>query len=329
MFGGGSDYPEYFQTNKCLVLSAAIQRFCYVAFRDLPPFFKTHKSRIVWSKIELVDTTEEIQHPSVRAVLRSFGVDGGVEVHHFSDLPSRSGIGSSSAFTVSLIAAVSTHQGKQIRGMSLASRAIDIERSTNAEPVGIQDQITSAIGGVLEIRVSTTQEISVSKLNLSREYLSQLESSILMGFYGTERLSSEFSKRAVEGITSTRDIQAIATMVDIAEQALAGLKNERSIEFMGSLLNETWQLKKSLHSATESLGTIDELFQAAIREGASGGKLMGAGGSGFFYVLAPPSRHEQIKSRLSSIRIWNPVRFDFEGAVVAASPRLFGKSNEK
>jgi len=329
LFGGGSDYPEYFQTRKCQVVSAAIQRFCYVALRDLPPFFKTHKSRIVWSRIELVDDPEEIQHPSVRAVLQSYGVLEGVEIHHFSDLPSRSGIGSSSAFTVALIAAVSKFLGQELQGMQLATRAIHIERNINEEPVGIQDQITSAIGGLIEIRASQSQEVSASQLSLSHEYISHLESSILMGFFGNERLSSDFSEKAIDGIMSTRDIQAIDSMVDIAEQASVGLKKECSIEYLGSLLNETWRLKQSLNSATADLRVIDDLFQAAIMEGATGGKLMGAGGSGFFYVLAPPSRHERIRRRLSSIRIWNPIKFDLVGAVVGDSSRLFGESNEQ
>jgi len=329
LFGGGSDYPEYFQHQKCLVISAAIQRYCYVALRDLPPFFKTHRSRVVWSKIELVDEVSEIEHPSVRAVLNSFGVVDGVEIHHFSDLPSRSGIGSSSAFTVALIAAVSKYCGKPLRGMPLASSAIHVERDINAEPVGIQDQITCALGGLLEIRASGDKELSAQQINVSRDYVAHVESSILMGFFGSERYSSEFSEKAIAGIKNSRDLHAVEHMVEIAEQAIIGLKNQCSIEHLGCLLNETWLQKKSLSSASENLKLVDELFVAAMEEGATGGKLMGAGGSGFFYLLAPKSQHERIKSRLRSIQIWNPISIDFEGAVVADSSQLFKEFNEQ
>jgi len=182
--------------------------------------------------------------------------------------------------------------------------------------------------GLLEIRASGDKELSAQQINVSRDYVAHIESSILMGFFGSERYSSEFSEKAIAGIKNSRDLHAVEHMVEIAEQAVIGLKNQCSIEHLGSLLNETWLQKKSLSSASENLKLVDELFVAAMEEGATGGKLMGAGGSGFFYLLAPKSQHERIKSRLRSIQIWNPISIDFEGAVVADSSQLFKEFNE-
>jgi D-glycero-alpha-D-manno-heptose-7-phosphate kinase len=318
LFGGGTDYPEYFKDNKCLVLSVAINKHCYISLRNLPPYFNTHKSRFVWSKIELVSELSEISHVGARNILEYFQVDDDLELHHFGDLPSRSGIGSSSAFTVALITAITKHKKISLSGFDLAKTAIHIEKNMNNENVGIQDQITSSLGGLLRID-AYNDEINAQAVLAPKDYLSKLEDSILLGFYGNPRSAEYFSAKATQGIKSGRDISALRNINQIAEEALASIQAECEIEVLGKLIDETWRLKLELSSRDASLDDICLMFETAKKCGAYGGKLMGAGGSGFFYLLAPPETHDIIKSCLSTVKVWLGISFDYVGAAVQDS----------
>jgi len=313
LFGGGTDYPDYFLGRGTLVICAAINRHCFVTLKELPPFFETHQTRVVWSRIELVKTNDEIQHPAVNACLDDFQIHSGVEIHHSGDLPARSGIGSSSAFTVSLCAALGLLTNVPHSRDELAKRAIRIEQERMGENVGIQDQIASTWGGVSAVHVNESGEFMREEVTLSVDYKRELEDSLMLGFIGDSRNSSEFSSLAVMGIKSGKDIAALDESRDIALKALHLLRKELPVAQLGELVDQTWQLKMQLSSNKSNLDGVAEVIDTAKGLGAWGGKLMGAGGSGFFYLLAPRDRHQQIRQRLPHVKTWVPVRLDLVG----------------
>jgi len=311
-FGGGTDYPDWYLKRGGAVLSMAINKYCYITGRHLPPFFGV-RHRIVWSHIEMVGTISEILHPAVRAGLGAAGYDDdeGVELHHQGDLPARSGIGSSSAFAVGLINVLKAMRGESISTHDLAQAAIDLEQNTLKETVGCQDQIASAYGGVNVIRFNTDSTITVDPVGLADGQRTAFEQHLMVFYTGMTRLSSTLSKQLVDNFDSkAKNLERMQAMVPQAVDML----RQCDFESFGKLLHEAWMLKRSLTSSI-STATIDRIYDDALRAGALGGKLLGAGGAGFMVFVVPVDRQRTVRAALQHL-INVPVRADFTGSTI-------------
>lgn len=310
-FGGGTDYPAWYRDHGGTVLGATIDKYCYLTCRYLPPFFK-HRIRVVYSQIENCQMVDEIAHPAVREVLRYLQIERGVEIHHDGDLPARSGMGSSSAFTVGLLHALYALKGRMPTKRQLAAESIQIEQEMIKETVGSQDQVLAAFGGFNHVIFSQDGEISVKPVTLSGERLRELSSHLMLFYTGIERTASDIAGSYVTDVDGKRS--QLRIMKGLVEESLAILNNGQDITAFGALLDEGWQAKRSL-SAKVSNTYVDELYAHAISSGALGGKLLGAGGGGFMLLFVPPSRQNQVKEALKRF-ISVPFHFDFSGSQI-------------
>jgi len=292
------------------VLATGIDKYCYITCRSLPPFFE-HKSRLVYSKVELVNDVSEIQHPVVKAVLTEMGFTEGLEIHHDGDLPARAGLGSSSSFTVGLIHALKGMRGEMISGEELARQAIHIEQEALAENVGSQDQITAACGGFNKVIFHPNGTFSLQPVLIDFEKLRFLESHLMLYFTGLVRFSSDVAKAQVENIPKKgKELSALSQMVD---EALAILNRKPlALNDFGKLLHESWKHKKSL-SDRVSTPEIDQIYESALASGAVGGKILGAGGGGFLLLFVPPERQSAVREKLKRL-IHVPFRFESMGS---------------
>jgi len=297
-FGGGTDYPEWYHENGGSVLATTIDKYCYISCRHLPPFFE-HKHRIVYSKIESVKTTEEIQHPVVRAVLSNLSITDGLEIHHDADLPARSGLGSSSSFTVGLINVLNALKGLQISKQDLAKQATYIEQEVLKETVGSQDQVLAAFGGFNRIDFRPDDSFNISPVIINKDLVEQLQSHMLLFFTGLSRFSSDIARDKVSNFTNR--FQELTRIKEMVDEGMSILQSPSTpIMDLGKLIHESWKLKRSL-SAKVSTPKIDEIYEAGIKAGATGGKILGAGGGGFILFFAEPKNHKKIRERLKSL----------------------------
>lgn len=293
-FGGGTDYPVWYRENGGQVLSTTIDKYCYISVRYFPPFFP-YKHRIVYSKIETINTIDEITHPAVRAVMQFFNVEKGLSVHHDGDLPARTGLGSSSAFTVGLLHALHTLQGAEISKEELAKEAVRLEQDILKENVGSQDQVAVTYGGFNKITFSQNGDFAVEPVHVSSEQVEELESSLRLYFTGFSRYASEVAKTQIENTQNReRELTLMHTMVD---EGIRILNENKGMEEFGRLLNETWQIKKSLSDKITN-PEIDAMYEKAIKAGALGGKLLGAGGGGFMLLCIPQDKQESVRQAL-------------------------------
>ncbi len=312
-FGGGTDYPAWYQEHGGVVLSTSIDKYCHISCRYLPPFFE-HKQRIVYSLIENVRSVEEIKHPAVRAVLGWAGCDDrGLEIHHDGDLPARSGLGSSSSFTVGLIYAIAALRGKYISKDELAAQAIHMEQQIIKENVGSQDQISASFGGFNRIDFKRNDSFEVSPIILTKNRLQEFESHLMLCFTGFSRIASEVAKSKIENFKSRRaELNRMKEMVDEAIQILQNPKTP--IVEVGRLLHQSWLCKRSL-SDKVSTPEIDYLYEEAMRVGAVGGKILGAGGGGFLLLFVKPELQSKVQDRLKHL-VHVPFRFENSGSRV-------------
>ncbi|MGY9005582.1 MAG: GHMP family kinase ATP-binding protein [Alphaproteobacteria bacterium] len=298
LFGGGTDYPEWFLEHGGAVLGMAIDKYCYLSMRALPPFFG-HKHRIVYSKLELVQKVSEIEHPAVRAILSELEVGGGVEIHHDADLPARSGLGSSSSFSVGLLHDIHASRGQMVTKRALCEEAMKIEQKVLNECVGCQDQIWAAYGGLNRIDFRQDGSFSVSPLVMGMERRDELTGSIMLFFTGFSRFASEVAKEQIAEIDgSINERHKMHELVDEAFSIISG--KTFSIPELGALLHESWTLKKHF-SKNVSNEKIDEIYDAACSAGALGGKLLGAGGGGFIIFVVEPEKQAQVRERLKNL----------------------------
>ncbi len=300
LLGGGTDYPAWYHRHGGAVLGTAINKYCYISIRHLPPFF-SHRHRIVYSQIELVRELEEIVHPAVRGVMSDMSdcIDGGVEIQHAGDLPARSGLGSSSSFTVGLINVIHALKGRMVSSRELAEDAIRIEQHVIKEDVGSQDQIWAAFGGLNHITFERNNSFRVAPLIMSQERIDALNASMLLFFTGFSRFSGSIAAKQIANLSAREaHLRAMADMVDDGAGLLQNA--DRDLDALGKLLHESWQLKREL-ADTVSNDQIDEIYEAGKAGGAIGGKILGAGGGGFMLFYAPPQTHDEIRARLSSL----------------------------
>ena len=315
LFGGGADYPAWFVSRETKIVSAAMANYSNLYVRTLPPFFE-YKIRVTYNRIENTNTIEEIQHPSVRACLQYVGINNGISIGYDGDLPARSGIGSSSSFTVGLLNALYAYKGITKNSFELATEAINVEQNIIGESVGVQDQIMAAYGGIKVIELSGAN-IKVRNLKIPDSYVDEFESHIMLGFSGISRLSEVQAKKQVDSIKEGKSVQTLEAMQKLTYEALRIFEHESSsaIKDIGLLLQEQWNYKRTLTDSVSN-SDINSIYDAAIQAGAYGGKLMGAGGGGFFMFLAPPEMHQNIKDKLKQINVWIPFKFDFEGSKI-------------
>lgn len=304
-FGGGTDYPAWFREHGGAVLATTIDKYLYLHCRYLPPFFD-FKSRIVWSKIEQVQQPSEIAHPAIRGVLEWMKIGDGVEIHHHGDLPARTGLGSSSSFSVGLLHALHALRGELVSKRKLAEEAIFVEQQVLQENVGVQDQIQSAFGGLNRIDIRTDGSFEVTPLVVRAERLAGLQKHLLLLYTGLSRTASEIAAEQVATVgQKTAELKTMREMVDQGEKILVGNGDLR--EF-GRLLDESWKLKRSLSSKIAP-GFVNEIYDVARQAGADGGKLLGAGGGGFMLIFVTPDKRASV---LKSLQKLLPVPFQFE-----------------
>ena len=311
-FGGGTDYPVWYKEKGGVVLSTTINKYCYISCRYLPPFFP-HKYLIRYSAREAVKAISEIKHPSVRECLEFLKIDKGIEMVHTSDIPARSGVGSSSAFTVGFLSALYALAGKIVTKRQLARDAINIEQNFIKENVGSQDQVAVAFGGLNKIEFGGDTEFYVSPITLNKEKKDLLQSHLMLFFTGFSRNASDVAAEQIRKTSEkNKELQLLREMVDAAIDILNS--NSDNIAGFGKLLHESWQIKRSLTSKISTDG-IDNIYEAACKAGAIGGKLLGAGGGGFILLFAEPAVQPKIKEKLKDL-IYVPVSFENLGSQV-------------
>lgn len=310
-FGGGTDYPVWFKENGGAVLATTINKYCYISCRHLPPFFE-HKHRIVYSKIEMVKTNDEIIHPVVRAVLNFMNIKDGLEIHHDGDLPARTGLGSSSAFTVGMLHTLYALRGIMPTKKRLANEAIHIERDVLQEHVGSQDQVLAAVGGFNKIEFLSDHDFMQTPIIIGLERLQELQSHLMLFYTGISRYASHVAQKKIENIPNRK--KELTVMRQMVDEALEILTSNASMTDFGKLLHESWQLKKSLSDGV-STPHVDEMYEAAISAGATGGKLLGAGGGGFMLIFASPDKQPAIMQRLKDY-FCIPFKFDEQGSQI-------------
>ena len=310
LFGGGTDFPDWYRERGGLVVSAAINKYCYLNVRYLPPFFE-YKYRVRYTNQEYVSAIDDIKHPSVRECIRYVGIREGLEVQHNSDLPAMSGLGSSSAFTVGLLHALYGLKGRIAGKRQLATQAIEVEQHWIREAVGSQDQVAVAFGGVNAITFGPGDGFDLSPLTLSVDAIAAMESHLLLCFTGFQRdgtaMAADQQKNMARNGAELEEIGAIAA------HALEVFRRESvDMDEIGRLLDQQWQLKQRL-SAKIATPAIVDIYERGIRAGAVGGKLLGAGGGGFMIFVAPPDRHPAIRQALRDL-LFVPFRFEMGGS---------------
>ena len=315
-FGGGTDYPIWYREFGGAVLATTIDKCCYITSRWQPPFFEYH-SRISYTKVENVLTNSAIQHPSVRACLQFLGIEEGVEIHHVADLPARTGLGTSSAFTVGLLLALYALKEQMRDKAALAADAIHVEQEILREAVGSQDQVSAAHGGFNRIQFHPDGQIEVKRMLVPQSRVSELEQNLALFFTGFSRIASTVAQEQIRVTPQRkRELQAMREMVDEAE---AIVNSSRSLVEFGRLLHEGWKLKRSL-TQDISNPSLDEIYEAGRSAGAVGGKLLGAGGGGFMLFFVPPERRSELRERLRKL-LCVPLRFSTSGSQVVVYER--------
>jgi D-glycero-alpha-D-manno-heptose-7-phosphate kinase len=314
LFGGGTDYPSWYKHNESLVLAAALDYYCYISLRPLPKYFE-HLSKAVYSKIETVSDNNLFVHPSIRACLHVNSITTGIELHHDSDIPARSGIGSSSSFTVGLLHAINEMLGVSSSPGGLAALAISVEQKIIGEPVGVQDQIIAAYGGVKRIQLGVGESIRVDPVNVSKDYLRYVEENTLMGFTGDFRNSTDHSGKHEKNIQSSKHDHLLKEVTEISTEAIKQFESEVDLSQLGRYLDSGWKLKKSI-TGSSIPDSFSSMYDQCIKIGAYGGKLMGAGGGGAFYFFAPQKIHNVIKNSFPGIKVWLPVKFSDAGSKI-------------
>ena len=311
--GGGTDYPVYFRRHGGATLVTTIDKYTYVTVSHLTEFFD-HRIGVYYSRVERVKNLGEIQHPSVRECLRFLGIEHGIEIHIVSDLPARTGLGSSSSFTVGLLKALHSLKGQMVSAEQVAEEAIHVEQDMIKERVGSQDQYACAYGGLLGLQFACDGHIRVTRVVLNQERLQALEQRLMLFYTGVRRTAhgilEEQLSHTREGEID-RELDGLKTLAEQGVELLAGSGN--LVEF-GTLLHEGWMLKRRCSSQVSN-PSIDELYERARAHGAIGGKLLGAGGGGFILLFVEPENQARVRQAMSGLREVD-FGFDNSGATI-------------
>lgn len=294
-FGGGTDYPSWFKHHPGAVLATTINKYIYVTCRYLPPFFP-HTIRVSYSKTEHTTQIDQIEHPSVRECLRFMGIQSNLEIHTDADLPARTGLGSSSTFTVGLLNALHAYKGNMVSKAQLAQEAIHVEQNLIRENVGCQDQVLASHGGLNRIDFNCRSGFQVAPIPVPTDRLEEFQHHLLLFYTGRSRTASEI---VAEQLRNMREKEKELTeMYNMVDEGIRILTSTDSLNAFGNLLHESWMLKRSLSSKVSGV-EIDEAYTTARRLGAYGGKLLGAGGGGFLLIFAQAACQSKIRDALS------------------------------
>jgi D-glycero-alpha-D-manno-heptose-7-phosphate kinase len=310
-FGGGTDYPGWYRAHGGAVLATTIDKYCYLSCRFLPPFF-AHRLRVVYRQIETCQSAEEVSHPAVRETLRFLKIDRGVELHHDGDLPARSGMGTSSAFTVGLLHALHALRGEMATKSQLARESLHIEQDVLQETVGSQDQVMAAYGGFRHVRFHPTGEISIDPLILPPSRVAELKSHLMLFYTGIARTAADVARSYVVDLEARR--RQLRIMKELVDESIDILSSGMDVRAFGDLLHEAWQAKRSLSPAV-SPPEIDALYDRARAAGALGGKLTGAGGGGFLLLFVEPDRKPAVLRALDGA-LHVPFEFESSGSQI-------------
>jgi D-glycero-alpha-D-manno-heptose-7-phosphate kinase len=306
-FGGGTDYPDYFKEFGGSVISTSINHYMYITVKPILGV-SDYKYRLAYSKLEICDDVNDIQHPVVRAAIKKLNIQHGLEINIISDLPAKTGIGSSSSFTVGLLNALHTMLGVTKSKHQLALEAIEIEQVILQERVGVQDQLAAAHGG-LNFMEFTKQDLKVTPLQLNPNRVGALQSNLLMFYTGISRFASDILEEQVKNTQEKKVNMELKHINDMVQQGISIINDdEKNLDDFGVLLNEAWLTKKKLSSSISN-NHLDEIYTKAITAGALGGKLLGAGGGGFFIFYTPLQKQSAVKKALADLK---EVVFEFE-----------------
>jgi len=312
LFGGGTDYPRWYQENGGAVINTTVDKYCFITVRYLPPFFD-YKYRIRYHEKEEVNEIDDIKHLSVRECLRKMKIRRGVEIVHHADLPAQSGMGSSSTFTVGLLHSLFTIKHEMPTKRELAINAIEVEQGCIHENVGSQDQTAAAFGGFNLIQFGGSDEIKVRPLAISPSRTKNLQKHMMLFFTGFARNASEIAGEQINRIEQKRsELMNMRQLVDEAVSLLMAKHNH--FEEIGKLLHEQWMIKRQMTSLITN-SCIDTIYQNGIKAGAMGGKLLGAGGGGFILFLVAPEKQQHVKEALKDL-LHVPFRFENLGSQI-------------
>ena len=309
-FGGGTDFSGFYNEHGGAVLSTTFDKYCYVNVRHLPRFFD-YSTELSYSKTERVTSVDDIQHPAIRNAMEWLDMHD-LRLTYEADLPARTGLGTSSSFAVGMLSAFYALKGKYADKRKLADDAIYLERELCKEAGGIQDQIAASFGGFNRINFSA-DGYTVHPVIISPERKIELNDHLMLFFTGFSRFSSDIQKGTEKSMKDkTQQLIEMYHLVDDAEKILTD-KNTSLDEF-GKLLDYTWKLKRGISSGI-STGSIDEQYDKAIKAGALGGKLLGAGGGGFLLFYVPTEKQEAVKKALEG-QMYVPFKFENEGTKI-------------
>ncbi|MGN6711786.1 GHMP family kinase ATP-binding protein [Anaerocolumna jejuensis] len=306
-FGGGTDFPGFFEEYGGSVISTSFDKYCYVTVRHLPRFFE-YSNEITYAKIERINKIDEIEHPAVREAMRYLDMHE-LRITYEADLPARSGIGSSSSFAIGMLQAFHALKGQYIDKMALAKEAIHLERVLCKESGGVQDQIAASYGGFNRINF-TSEGFSVNPVIISNERKELLNGNLMLFFSGFSRISAEISK-SQESVTHKK-IQELKEMMQLVDEAEKVLTSKCNLNEFGRLLDYTWKIKRGITNKISN-NTIDEIYEKACEAGATGGKLLGAGGGGFLLFYVDVEKQENVKKALNNL-LYVPFKFENSGS---------------
>ena len=294
LFGGGTDYPSYFERKPGSVLGFAIDKYIYISLLELP-VFSSYRFRASYSRIETVNAASEIQHPMIRALLQHYNINGPLDISAQADLPASSGLGSSSAFTVGMINALSALTAAEKTKYEMAREAIYAEQTLLKENVGIQDQLHASFGGINRFNFQGS-EFSIEPIRISGRDLKLLTDWMILIHTGitrraTEVVTEQITKTKTGSLDST--LEAMSALVGVAQKRLEGGCDESDLRELAKLLDQSWQMKKGLSSSISG-SAIDELYSHCLKAGALGGKLCGAGSGGFLLMIVPPEKRHAL-----------------------------------
>jgi D-glycero-alpha-D-manno-heptose-7-phosphate kinase len=291
-FGGGTDYPEYFLNEGGAVLATAIDKFSYLTASPFLSHLFDYSIRVSYRRVELARTVDEIEHRVFRECLKLCGLEKDIELHNVADLPAFTGLGSSSAFTVSLLHALHAFKGELLRPHELAYEAIHVERHLLHESVGCQDQVMAAYGGFNLVEFRSETDITVHRVPLKPQRLADFENHLFLVFTGIQRKASELAARQLEKVEQNRP--NLAAMHAMVREGYDILTQDRPLRDFGELLHHAWKAKRTLDSAVSN-PEIDVLYGQGLEAGAWGGKLLGAGGGGFMLFFAPVDAQDRMR----------------------------------
>lgn len=309
LFGGGTDHPKWFNQNHGAVVSFTINKYSYINVRNLPPFFE-HNFRVAYSKVELTKSAPEIRHPAVREAFLKFAAGLRLELHHHGDLPAQSGIGSSSAFSVGIIKSLLALTDREVTSAKLADLAIDFEQNQLQENVGSQDQIACAVGGLNLIQFEPTNKWTYKKIEVSDGYISEIEDRIVLVYSGIQRLSTDVTRTLLQDLNLKREFMERTR--ELAIECYEIFKNEKNLSLLGGMLNESWILKKQSNPSAVT-SELEEFYYKGIQSGAEGGKILGAGGGGFFLFWVNPNKRDSFINKISPKIVVN-VKISHQGS---------------